>query len=137
MASSTTQIVPEINITPLVDVVLVLLIIFMVIAPQMQKGQPVAMAEVGHPDAEAKGQFDPITISVTKDGTIWYEKDKIGMPALALVFAEIKAKSPDRKVILQADRSVAFKHVRRVFAAAQDAGVSGVSLKVSVKKVEG
>ncbi len=125
---------PEINITPLVDVVLVLLIIFMVIAPQMQSGQPVASPEVSHPDPEAKGQFDPITVSVTRDGTIWIEKDRIDGPGeLEAGISAARALGPDRKIVLQADRNVPFRHVRSVFAQCQTAGATGISLKVAAR----
>jgi biopolymer transport protein TolR len=127
---------PEINITPLVDVVLVLLIIFMVIAPQMQSGQPVATPEVGHPDPEAKGQFDPITVSVTRDGTVWIEKDRIDTPGeLEAGIKAARALGPDRKIVLQADRNVRFQTVRSVFARCQTAGATGIALKVTTRPV--
>ncbi len=138
LGKSRPPIAPEINITPLVDVVLVLLIIFMVIAPQMQAGQPVATPEARHPDPEAKGQFDPITVSVTRDGAIWLEKARVEDPAdLAKGLAAARSQGPDRKIVLQADRETPFRNVRKVFAQCQAAGASGVSLKVTARAEEG
>jgi biopolymer transport protein TolR len=62
----------EINVTPLVDVVLVLLIIFMVVTPMLQRGKDVRLPQVSKPDDEKK-ETDPIIMSVTTDKKIWIE----------------------------------------------------------------
>ena len=62
----------DINVTPLVDVVLVLLIIFMVITPMLQRGKPVTLPEAKHVSTLGKGG-DPILLSVTKDGRVWLD----------------------------------------------------------------
>src|SRR5438094_1822844 len=65
----------DINVTPLVDVVLVLLIIFMVITPMLQRGKAVKLPEAKHV-AENQGG-DPILLSVTNDGKIWLDKVEV------------------------------------------------------------
>src|ERR1700733_7270417 len=67
----------DINITPLVDVVLVLLIIFMVITPMLQRGKSVELPKAKHAAAgPGDGEPDPLFISVTKDGAVYVEQDK-------------------------------------------------------------
>ena len=65
------------NVTPLVDVVLVLLIIFMVIIPQMQAGAPVNVPGIANPDQAPDASHPPITLSVTKGGRLFLEKAEV------------------------------------------------------------
>jgi biopolymer transport protein ExbD/biopolymer transport protein TolR len=122
---------PEINVTPLVDVVLVLLIIFMVIAPQLEHGERVELPAVTNPDAKSKAKLDPITVTVTASGTLFLEKEKLeGDAELRARLAALAAESPDRRVVLKGDGSLPYSKMRAVFAACQDVGLKGVSLQV-------
>ena len=67
---------PDMNVTPLVDVVLVLLIIFMVVTPQMEAGAMVDLPAVRNPDPQHKS-MKPITVSVTAKAELWIEKDRM------------------------------------------------------------
>ncbi len=117
----------DINVTPLVDVVLVLLIIFMVITPMLQRGKPVVL-----PQAKAlsalKGGGDPIMVSVTKDGKIWIDKVEFQKDALATVLTEQMAMHPGSPVLVKGDRDTEYKHVRELIFEVSKTHLMGVSL---------
>ncbi len=122
---------PEINVTPLVDVVLVLLIIFMVIAPALEHGERVELPAVGQPDKNQKSKLDPITVTVARSGTLYVEKTVVEASDLPARLATIHGTEPDRRVVLKGDGMLDYQKVRDVFAVVQNAGFSGVSLQVS------
>ena len=123
---------PEINITPLVDVVLVLLIIFMVVAPELEHGERVELPAIVQPDETAKGRLDPITVTMTARGSLFVEKEPIAdLAALGEKLAQIRASEPDRRVVLKGDSAASYKQMRDMFAACQKLGFTGVSLSVS------
>ena len=124
------QSVPEINVTPLVDVVLVLLIIFMVIAPTLEHGERVELPGIMAPDKNQKSKLDPVTVTVARSGTVYVEKAPTTLEALPAQLADIHAREPDRRVVLKGDGLVDYQKVRDVFAVVQGAGFSGVSLQV-------
>jgi biopolymer transport protein TolR len=121
---------PEINVTPLVDVVLVLLIIFMVIAPALEHGERVELPGIMQPDKEQKGKLDPVTVTVGRSGAVYVEKAPTTVEALPAQLADIHAREPDRRVVLKGDGMLDYVKVRDVFAVVQNAGFSGVSLQV-------
>lgn len=124
---------PDINVTPLVDVVLVLLIIFMVIAPSLENGERVELPGILEPDKQQRSKLDPVTVTVAQSGKIFIEKEVIEVSALAGRLAAIHEAEPDRRVVLKGDSAVDYQKVRDLFTTVQDAGFSGVSLMVSKK----
>jgi len=122
--------VPEINVTPLVDVVLVLLIIFMVIAPALEHGERVELPSITAPDKNQKGKLDPITVTVGRSGAVYVEKAPTTIETLPAQLADIHAREPDRRIVLKGDGMLDYQKVRDVFALVQNAGFSGVSLQV-------
>ena len=128
---------PDINVTPLVDVVLVLLIIFMVIAPALEHGERVELPGVLQPDKNQKSKLDPVTVTVAQSGKIYIEKEPVEAAALAAKLAAIHEAEPDRRVVLKGDGAVDYQKVRDLFTTVQNAGFSGVSLMVSKKKGTG
>ena len=130
MAKTRKQIEPEMNVTPLVDVVLVLLIIFMVIAPQMEAGAAVNLPGILHPDPKNEGKTDPLTVSVTKDGAIYWEKERVEKTQLVERLKSAHDANASRRIVLRADRDARYDAVRELFKLAQDTGFSGVSLQV-------
>ena len=121
---------PEINVTPLVDVVLVLLIIFMVIAPALEHGERVELPGIMQPDKNQKGKLDPVTVTVGRSGAVYVEKTPTTIDALPGQLADIHAREPDRRIVLKGDGMLDYQKVRDVFAVVQNAGFSGVSLQV-------
>jgi biopolymer transport protein ExbD/biopolymer transport protein TolR len=121
---------PVINVTPLVDVVLVLLIIFMVIAPQLEQGVRVELPGIDHPDPKVKGGLDPLTLTVTADGQMFLEKEPVADDALAATLKGAHLKEPERRLLLKADQALPYGKARHLFSVGQGAGFPGVALLV-------
>src|SRR5580693_10144637 len=82
-AKRTTAVVNDINVTPMVDVMLVLLIIFMVVTPMLQHGISVDMAQVNNPTPMADAdKEDALLVSIMRDGTVYFGTDKIAVDSL-------------------------------------------------------
>jgi biopolymer transport protein TolR len=124
---------PDINVTPLVDVCLVLLIIFMVIAPQMENGERCELPGVTQVDKNAKSKLDPITVTLGETGGVYLEKDAVTLPVLEEKLKTIHDESGDRKVVLRGDANLSYSKVRDVFEMARRVGFTGVSLAVGKK----
>src|SRR5690349_15599066 len=125
------------NVTPLVDVVLVLLIIFMVIIPQMQAGANVNLAGVANPDKKTDVKNLPITLSVTEAGHLFLEKREIQPDELVPLLKEGHAKSPASRLVLKGDREAPYGLMRSLFKQAQGVGFPGISLQVGDLRKEG
>ena len=125
---------PEINVTPLVDVVLVLLIIFMVVAPQLEAGAAVDVPAVENPDAPDQAQLAPVVVSVTSGGALFLERDPISPDALEARLRAIRDADPDRAVLVKGDRGAPFDEVRPVLRVVQDLGFPGASLQVGERR---
>jgi len=120
---------PEINITPLVDVVLVLLIIFMVVAPQMEAGASVVLPSIANPD-KGNGALEPTTVTLTKDGRFFFEKEELTEESLVAKLKALHEAKPETRVVLKADTSLAYGKVRAMFKRCQELGFPGASLQV-------
>ncbi|MDX9709083.1 MAG: protein TolR [Trichloromonas sp.] len=117
--------VSQINVTPFVDVMLVLLIIFMVTAPMMEQGVDVNLPEVAQAPSLAANK-EPLVITVEKDGAISIGRTKIEDAAkLTPVLQQILKEKPEdeQDVFLEADRDVPYGKVVPVMAAIKKAGV--------------
>jgi biopolymer transport protein ExbD len=119
----------EINITPLVDVVLVLLIIFMVVTPMLQRGKDVRLPEVHKPDTENK-DGDPLILSVTLDKKTYLEQSMMEEAALTDQLHQEFAAQPNRKILLKGDDRLTYGDIRKVMEVARKAGAKGISLGV-------
>jgi biopolymer transport protein ExbD/biopolymer transport protein TolR len=117
----------DINVTPLVDVVLVLLIIFMVITPMLQRGKPVVLPQAKLLSA-LKGGGDPIMVSVTKDGRIWVDKTEVQKDVLATALTEQMAAHPGSPVLVKGDKDTEYLHIRELILEVSKTHLMGVSL---------
>lgn len=127
---------PEINITPLVDVVLVLLIIFMVIAPALNEGEQVLLPEILTPDAKPK-DMNPIEVALAASGAVLLSKERIDPNALFPTLKQLHEADTGRHLMLLTDSSIPYKKVRDTMAEIQKIGFKGVSLKVNQRKRRG
>ena len=117
----------EINVTPFVDVMLVLLIIFMVTAPMMTTGLEV---ELRRADAPALSQDDDsqMYLGITKDGLYLINDSEFTAEEIEVKLAAIAKANPDQDVFLQADAEVPYEKVAQLMAAATAAGIPRVGL---------
>jgi len=123
---------PEINVTPLVDVVLVLLIIFMVITPALNEGEHVELPAINEIDKKAKE--DAIDLTLALGGIVLLEKQRIAEADLRDRLVQMHDAQPDRKLMLKADTALPYKKIRETFAMAREIGFRGVALKVEKHK---
>jgi biopolymer transport protein ExbD/biopolymer transport protein TolR len=117
----------SINITPLVDVVLVLLIIFMVMAPQMRKGPDVNLPNTAKP-AEQGDERGKILVTIDEMGGLWIDDQQIAPELFAEGLLAAAGTETDPKVVVKADSRLSIGDVRRAMAAIEDAGFQGVGL---------
>ena len=122
---------PTMNVTPLVDVVLVLLIIFMVVAPMLENAAHVDLPSILNIDAERKGRADPITLSLTRSGDVFLEDEPLAPTVLEQRLRGIHEAEPRRRVVLRGDKGLVFAEARKLFALCQEVGFRGVSLVVA------
>ena len=121
---------PNINVTPLVDVVLVLLIIFMVVLPDVQGGKPVEMVKVAAADKHSDSEPLTVTVDLNEVYT-WDDADVTREVALGGLRAEYM-RDPKQRVLLRADAGLRYAIVRDFFAEVQGIGFPTVSLAVGV-----
>jgi biopolymer transport protein TolR len=123
----------DINVTPLVDVVLVLLIIFMVVTPMLQRGKDVKLPVATKQKEPGPEPPDPMIVSITPDKRIWLEKDPVTDDQLKQALAGKLAAEPWKPILVKGDQSLTFGDVRRVLKDAQDAKAKSVKLGVEEK----
>ena len=125
----------DINVTPLVDVVLVLLIIFMVVTPMLQRGKDVVLPRSKVIDKDP-GQGDPLILSITADKRVWVDKDSYDDAGLEKRLRDEIIEQPTRPFLLKGDSRVTVGEVRKVMAIARKAGARGVRVAVEQIKTE-
>ena len=128
---------PVMNVTPLVDVVLVLLIIFMVVIPAMEKSAHVDLPGIFNVDPEGKGKTDPFTLSLTASGEMFFEQEQLDPDTFAVKLRAANDREPSRRLTLRADRATRYADVRKLFKICQEIGFPGVSLRVNELKASG
>jgi biopolymer transport protein TolR len=111
----------QINVTPLVDVMLVLLVIFMVTTPILQQGVGVELPRV-EADSMA-GQEDQLVVAVSREGEVYLNAAELEIEALQTTLAAAVRNRPDQTVYLRADKNVMYGRVVEVMAAVRRAGV--------------
>lgn len=122
--------VSQINVTPLVDVMLVLLVIFMVTAPIIQQG-----VELNLPKERLSalpGEEQQFVVSVTRDQTVYLNDTKLTPAELTAKLSAIALERPDRQVFVRADDQVPYGAVIRVMAAIKAAGIRNVGMVTQV-----
>jgi biopolymer transport protein TolR len=118
--------ISQINVVPLVDVMLVLLVIFMVTAPILQQGVSVQL-----PQAKAgalSGEEEQLVVTIDRKGVVYLNDNAIPIDQLGSKLEAIVRLKPDKQVFLRADRSVPYGEVVRVMAAVKGAGVQSLGM---------
>jgi biopolymer transport protein TolR len=119
----------NINVTPMVDVMLVLLIIFMVITPMLQNKVAVDMAKVENPtpmpDADKE---DAIVVAITRDGGVFMGQNKVATSELGAKVRDKLADTPGKQIFVRADARAQFRAVEDAIDAVRTAGVDEVGL---------
>ena len=123
----------DINVTPLVDVCLVLLIIFMVVTPMLQKGVDVLLPETKSPDKIPETEKQLI-VAVKADGSAFLGQNWIPKNQLLMEFKKLKAEEPEKEIVIKGDRRLKYKDVRDVMKLLNDAGWTKVGLIVMKKE---
>jgi biopolymer transport protein TolR len=116
----------EINVTPMVDVMLVLLIIFMVAAPLLTVGVPVDLPKTNA--ATINDQDEPLVISIAKDGKLYLQDTEIPLDSLVPRLNAITNNKPDTRVYVRGDRAIDYGRVMEVMGTVSAAGFSKVAL---------
>ncbi|SHM49743.1 outer membrane transport energization protein ExbD [Pseudomonas asturiensis] len=120
------EVLSEINVTPLVDVMLVLLVVFIVTAPLLTNSIPINL-----PKTESVApveQKDPLVVSIDGQGKLFINKDEIQPDLLETNLKAAKDKAPDVRVQLQADNGVNYGEVARAMASIERAGITKLSV---------
>ena len=128
----------NINVTPMVDVMLVLLIIFMVITPMLQNKVSVDMAKVDNPtpmpDADKE---DAIVVAITRDGGVFLGQNKIATSELGAKVRDRLADTPGKEIFIRADARAQFRGVEDAIDAVRTAGVDEVGLLTNKREGPG
>jgi biopolymer transport protein TolR len=125
-----------INITPLVDVVLVLLIIFMVMAPQMRKGPDVNLPNTAKPSDQGD-ERGRILVSIDDAGQLWVNDQRVAREQFGEALRAAVGTEPNPKVVVRGDAKLKFREVRETMLALDQAGFRGVGLIAKRAGAEG
>ena len=125
----------DINVTPMVDVMLVLLIIFMVVTPMLQHGVSVDMAQVNNPEQMPDAdKEDALLVSVMRNGDVFFGTDKITVDNLTTKVKDRLANKSDKRVYVKADARAHFGNVVQVVDGVRAAGVDDLGLLTEQRK---
>ena len=120
------RLISEINVTPFVDVMLVLLIVFMITAPLLQTGVDLELPKVDTPNV--KENEDPLIISINKENEVFISEKKLDLKTLKDKLTEIKKANPKIKAFIRADKEVTYNTLMIVMKQIMDGSITDVSL---------
>ncbi len=120
---------PNINVTPLVDVVLVLLIIFMVVIPNVQDGKPIDMLQVREAD-EISADSEPAVVTISSDETFSLDEDDMSRDSVVASLRVVRSNDPSKPILIRGDTRVPYHVVRDFFAELQQMGFANIALAV-------
>ena len=116
----------DINVTPFVDVMLVLLIVFMVTAPLLTVGVPVDLPKTEA--AQLTDEIEPLVVTVREDGTIFLQETEVAADQLVPRLMAVTGAKPDTRIFVRGDRRIAYGSVMEVMGMVSSAGFSRVAL---------
>ncbi len=118
----------DINVTPFVDICLVLLIIFMVVTPMLQEGIQVNLPYARNTEDTEDDESHAIVVALKDDRVIYVQRKPIPAAQYLAEMTEIYDRMPDKQVLIKADRGMKYGDVRRVMVETNEAGFGAVSL---------
>jgi biopolymer transport protein ExbD/biopolymer transport protein TolR len=125
----------DINVTPMVDVMLVLLIIFMVITPMLQKGVSVDLAKTDNPiQMPEADKEDSLIVAIMRDGQIYFNSDKVTPETLTDKVKDELSKRSDKRIFVKADAGARYGDVVNVVDDVRSAGVDQLGLLTEERK---
>jgi biopolymer transport protein ExbD/biopolymer transport protein TolR len=123
------EVTSEINVTPMADVMLVLLIIFMVVTPMLQKGAPVELARTKNPvDMKEADRDDSVVVAITRDGNFYLGNDRVNIDDLASKVNDLLTNKLEKTVFVKSDLRAKYGDVVLVVDNIRNAGVDKVGL---------
>ena len=124
---------PNINVTPLVDVVLVLLIIFMVVIPNVQDGKPIEMLKVDNLP-EQPADLEPIVVTIDAEEIFTLDTDDLPRATVLALVQQQHAEEPRRPILIRGDARLRYAVIREFFAELQGLGVGNIKLAVGTAR---
>jgi biopolymer transport protein TolR len=124
----------EINVTPMVDVMLVLLVIFMVTAPLMTAGVQIDLPKTDA--APIKGDDQPLSVTVDAHGKVWLQETEVALEDLVARLKAVTAQKPDTRIFIRGDKTIDYGRVMEVMGTLGAAGFSKVALVTEIKGSE-
>lgn len=118
----------DINVTPFVDICLVLLVIFMVVTPMLQEGITVHLPYAKHTEKHEDDEAHAIVVAVPNDRQIYIQKKPVPRDQFQAEMTEIHDRMPDKAVLIKADKAMKYGDVRKVMVETNEAGFEEVSL---------
>lgn len=134
--SSENDVKADINVTPLVDVCLVMLIIFMVVTPLLRAGADVNLPQTNLPPKMPEGAKQK-TISMTARAEVVIDGVWVPDQNLVAYFKDLHQQSPEKTLVIKGDKALKYKEVRRVMEIVNDAGFGGVGLVTEKRETSG
>jgi biopolymer transport protein TolR len=122
----------EINITPLVDVMLVLLVIFMITAPMLTVGVPVDLPKTKASSLNEKGE--PVTLSLNKDGDLFLQETKVDLEDLIAKLNAIMDAKPGTRIFVRGDQNLPYGRIMELMGRLNAAGFNKVALLAQLPK---
>ena len=122
----------EINVTPFVDVMLVLLVVFMITAPLLTVGVPVDLPESSVP--EISGEDEPLAVTIDAEGAIYLQDTEIALDELGPRLAAVTERNPGARIFVRGDKAVDYGRVMLVMGALAEAGFNNIALIAELPK---
>ena len=126
------KLMSEINVTPFVDVMLVLLVVFMITAPLLTVGVPVDLPESTVP--EIRGEDEPLAISIDSEGRIYLQDTEVELDELGPRLAAITERKPDARIFVRGDKAINYGRVMQVIGGLNEAGFTRIALIAELPK---
>ena len=128
------RLMSEINVTPFVDVMLVLLVVFMITAPLLTVGVPVDLPESTAP--EITGADEPLAVTIDSRGVVYLQDTEIALEELAPRLIAVTERNADARIFVRGDRAVDYGKVMAVMGAINEAGFTNIALVTMLPGIE-